>query len=328
MAPKQFVPRSNTPVETAVESYLRKESSLGRLRPATIRNRRIELGRFARFAVSKKIDHAHEINRNLVTAYIGSLNIGNATKATTVVIIRAFLDYLVEEYLLMDNFLHGMKPPRSFRPEADYLAREEIDALFGAIAENSREKSVDRNLLLFSFLTVLCMRVSEAAGVRLQDVDLKAATIWVHRKGGKLVKLPLNTDLRQKIDTWLEKRKEWPGADSGWLFLSNRGGCLSVRQIQDLTKGFLKSAGILKRNMSPHLLRHSGASFYLATGTDIKTVQNLLGHSNLATTSRYVHAGEKAMEDAINGWGGTASGKQMSKTLIRNSHSGRGDGND
>lgn len=314
MALKQFTPKSKTPIGDAVESYLKREESVGHLRPATIRNRRIELARFARFATSKKINFAHQISKNLVTAYIGSLNIGNATKATTMVIIRTFLDYLVEEYLLMDNFLHSMKPPKSFRPEADYLTKEEIDALFTAITENSRDMSVDRDLLLFSFLTVLCMRVSEAVGVRLQDVDLKASIIWVHRKGGKLVKLPLNEELRQKIDTWLEQRKQWPGSDSEWLFLSNRGKCLSVRQVQDLAKQFLEAAGIIKRNMSPHLLRHSGASFYLATGTDIKTVQNLLGHSNLATTSRYVHAGEKAMEDAINGWGGAAAGKEKQRT--------------
>ena len=157
----------------------------------------------------------------------------------------------------------------------------------------------DRNLLLVSLLAVLCLRISEAINLKIEDVDLRAPCLWVKRKGGKVERIPLNAELTQRFESWLELRKSWKGSELPRVFLSNCGKQMGVRQAQKMITGFLGKAGIVKRQNSAHLIRHSGASAYLKNGTDIKTVQTLLGHSNLSTTSRYVHSTAQALEKAV-----------------------------
>ncbi|WP_425430187.1 tyrosine-type recombinase/integrase [Desulfacinum hydrothermale] len=189
-------------------------------------------------------------------------------------------------------------------PEPDFLSEPELKAFFQSVVDTSRECVVDRNLLVVSLLAGLCLRVSEVCSLRLDNLDLTSTpgALRVHRKGGKEARLPLNEKIRDLLDTWLEQREQWASTDSPWVFVSTRGSRLSVRQVQNVVRRALEHAGFVKRHMGPHLLRHSGASFYLASGTDIKTIQALLGHSNLSTTSRYVHTTAAAIRTAVDGF--------------------------
>ncbi len=296
---KTFEPVHNATILESIESYIEHGASLGRLRRTTIRNRWFELNRFASFCASKEIDSPRRIHRNLVVAYLGSVKAGNGSKYTILAILSSFMTYLVDEGLAPENFIAEMKRPKAYRAEADFLTEEEIDALFQSAAENSWESQLDRNLLLLSLLTSLCLRVSEALSLRLEDVSLRPPCVWVSRKGGKVEKLPLNEDLVEKFEIWFEERSRWKGHESPWVFLSTRGRRMSVRRVQRMIAEFLTKAGIVKRSMGAHLIRHSGATCYLRNGTDIKTVQVLLGHENLSTTSRYVHSNAKALESAV-----------------------------
>ncbi len=299
-----YEPSRSITLHQAVEEYLERQVATGAFRTTTAANRRLELRRFAHFAMKKGITVPWKVHKNLVAAYLGHLKVTSSTKRTIMAVLSAFFDYLVDEDLALENVLESLPAPRTPPPEADFLNEEELQKFFQAVVDTACECVVDRNLLIASCLTALCLRVSEVSGLRLQDLDMafRPGAMRVHRKGGKESRIPLNEEMRDLLDRWLEQREDWSGKDNPWLFLSTRGQQLSVRQIQTMVRKALEHAGLVKRRMGPHLLRHSGASRYLMAGTDVKTIQALLGHSNLSTTSRYVHTTAKAMEEAVQKW--------------------------
>lgn len=299
-----FTPSRNITLSEAVDEYIENRTASGAFRETTARNRRLELNRYVEFAKAKGIEVPHLVHKNLLTAYLKSLKVSNGTRRTILAAISGFHDYLVDEDLALENVADSFARPRVHTPEADYLNESELRRFFQAVVDGSLESAVDRNLLAATMLTGLCLRVSEVTSLKICDLDLSSTpgALRVHRKGGKESRIPLNSQIRELLDRWLEQREGLRGSDGPWLFLSNRGERLSCRQVQNLVRRALDKAGIVKRKMGPHLLRHSGASQYLAGGVDIKTIQNLLGHSNLSTTSRYVHSGKREMERAVEGF--------------------------
>jgi len=296
-----FIPDRQIDIENAIEEYLLYNKSIGALSDTTIFNRRCELIRFTKYCNERGLIKVIEIDKLVVISYLSELNIQKNTKKTIMMILGAFFDYLVTENLVLDNLLANIKKPRTFLAESDFLSLEEINQLFYAEAQNSNEKLVDRNLLLLSLFTVLCMRVAEAVQLKQSDVHLDQKQVWVKRKGGKIAQLPLNEDLIDRFSNWFDVRNNFKNAENvPWVFLSTWGNQMTIRQARNVVSDALKKASINKRKNGPHLLRHSGATLYLKQGEDIKTIQYLLGHSNLSTTSRYVHSDSDTLKDSIN----------------------------
>lgn len=278
---------------------------MGAFSGKTIANRRLEFRRFAGLAASKNILEPCKDSKSLIVAYLGQRHVSNRTRRTIYLTLSAFFDYLVTEDLVLENPLESLPSPKAYAPEADFLTDEEFRAFLRSVVNISAERLLDRNLLLVGLLYVLCLRVSEAAGLVLSDLDITSCpgAIRVRRKGGKQARIPLNTELRELLDAWLEERHRWAGEDSPWVFVFTRGKPLSIRQIQTLIRRALEKAGLVKGHLGPHLLRHSGASRHLRSGMNIRLIQDLLGHSNLATTSRYVHTTAAALETALQKYG-------------------------
>ncbi|MBF0451677.1 MAG: tyrosine-type recombinase/integrase [Candidatus Magnetomorum sp.] len=295
-----FIPDRKIAVDEAIEEYLAYSQSIGALSESSVFNRRLELNRFHRYCKSKKIEWVTDIKKHVVIMYLGSLSIQNNSKKTIMIILTTFFDYLVTERLVLDNLLANIKKPRIFLADGDYLSLEEINRLFYAEAQTTSEKLVDRNLLLLSLFTVLCLRVAETIQLQKSDIHLEDKRLWVKRKGGKIAKLPMNDDLVDRFHNWLDVRAQFKNAEKvPWIFISTHGRQMTVRQARNIVMDALDKAEINKRKKGPHLLRHSGATLYLKQGEDIKTIQYLLGHSNLTTTSRYVHSDSDALETSI-----------------------------
>jgi len=295
-----FIPDRQIAIERAIEEYLIYNKSIGALSETSIFNRRCELARFMRYCHAKDLNKVTELDKQLVISYLSELNVQNNSKKTIMMILAAFFDYLVTENLVLDNFLANVKKPKTFLAESDFLSLEEINRLFYAEAQNAAEQLVDRNLLLLSLFTVLCMRVAEVIQLKQSDVHLDKKQVWVKRKGGKIAQLPLNEDLIDRFTNWFDMREGFKNAEIvPWVFLSTRGRQMTIRQARNVVSHALKKAAINKRKNGPHLLRHSGATLYLRQGEDIKTIQYLLGHSNLSTTSRYVHSDSDTLKESI-----------------------------
>lgn len=284
----------------AITAYLDSRLAMNALSSATARNRKIFLGEFARFAVANKVLAPASTHKNLVLGFFAKKKISNNTKRVQFFILHAFFEFLHEEEIVSENIISTINPPNGKKIESDYLDQAEIEAFFDGVANVSKNGMIDRNLCIAALMTALCLRVSEVCKLRVSDINMAQNTVRVRRKGGHEELLPLSDDLRDFLDKWLFVRGTWKNQDENQtLFTTWIGKGLSVRSAQRIVQNGLKRAGLLKRRMGPHLLRHSGASNYLSSGIDIKTIQTLLGHSNVATTGKYVHASRGQLETAV-----------------------------
>jgi integrase/recombinase XerC len=284
-----FEAKRDTSIFEAIDEYLSEKSAIGALSSSSVKNRRYELIRFAKFCKSNNIDKPPDIHKNLIVHYLSSLKIANSSKTHIIYILTGFMDYLEDEALVVENFAAIIQKPKIYDPKIDYLTFDELEKLYQTTAQTSRRKTVDRNLLLMSLFTDICLRVSETLHLRLSDVRLTAKELWVTRKRGKVDKIPLHQDLVEKFLRWYDIRPEYKGHESDWVFLSSHGRPLKPRQVHYIVSSALQAAGILKRKQGPHLLRHSGASLKARRGESLIMIQYLLGHENLNTTRKYLH---------------------------------------
>jgi site-specific recombinase XerD len=286
-------------IYTSIDEYLSEMQAIGKLSQTSIINRKYELIRFAKFCISHKIEYAEKIHKNIIIQYLKSIKVVKTTKTTIMHILCMYMDYLVKEGAIQDNYAAILDKPTHNSPEADYLEFWEVEKLFQTEAGIATPKTVDRNLLVMSLFFTLCLRASEVVNLKLDDVRLELKQVWIKRKGGKIAKLPLNDDIVEHFLNWYDTRQQYLGSDTSWVFLSSRGNPLTTRQARYIVSNALKRANIIKRNNGTHLLRHSGATLRLKRGEDIKVIQYMLGHSSLATTERYLHFNENDLREMV-----------------------------
>lgn len=284
-----FQPEKDMTITEAIDAYLDEKMGIGSLSLTSAKNRGYELRRFDKFCKENKIYIPSNIYKNLIIAYIKSLNISNSSKLGIIYVLTGFMDYLVDQGLMLENIASLITKPKVYPPTVDYLSFIELERIYQIIAQISGKKTVDRNLLLISLFTDICLRVSEAIHLKQYDVRLDAKELWITRKHNKVDKIPLNEDLVNKFLRWYDARSEYKGSETDWVFLSSHGTPLKPRQVHYIVSNALEQAGIVKRKQGPHLLRHSGASLKAQQGENLIMIQYLLGHENLNTTRRYLH---------------------------------------
>jgi len=155
-----------------------------------------------------------------------------------------------------------------------------------------------RNVALVSLMARAGLRVSEALGLRMGDVELNArsGSVLVRRgKGLKERRVPLSAEARRALREYLEVR---PEARTDMLFLSRTLEPLKARDVQRLIAEAARRAGLRKR-VTPHVLRHTFATRFLRQGGDLATLQAVLGHANLATTARYLHPDAARVQEMV-----------------------------
>ncbi len=193
-----------------------------------------------------------------------------------------FLD-LVREGVLRATPAAGLRAPRAARKLPEVLDVDEIARLLAfevITAEDVRDKAM---LELFYSSG---LRLSELVGLNLDTLDLAAGLVRVHGKGSKTRELPVGRKAREAIEAWLPQRALSNPADAA-VFVSRQGRRLSPRAIQLR----VRQAGVreLGQHLHPHMLRHSFASHMLESSQDLRAVQELLGHADIATTQIYTH---------------------------------------
>jgi integrase/recombinase XerC len=269
------------------------------------------IGHVAAAADLKKRDLQPEaLDRTAIRSYLSWLHDegqSRATAARKLAAIRTFLRYLRREGIY-DTDAGSMvaTPKREVRMPA-HLSEDEMARMLDAPDEEQPLGRRDHAILELFYASGL--RLSELAGLDLDDVNLTGRMVRVLGKGGKERLVPFNTTTSKAIRAWLQDRERYVrngnmdervigsrGRDlrrsSGRrrrepLFVNYRGGRLTVRSIDRLVR---KYAAVTERDgVSPHALRHSFATHLLQRGADLRTIQELLGHSRLSTTQRYTH---------------------------------------
>lgn len=238
-----------------------------------------------------------------IEAYFGALaarGLSPATAARRRAAVRQFYRFVVGEGWRPDDPSRRVDAPKKGRPLPKVLSRDEVDRLLAAAAAKDGAQGL-RLACMIELLYASGLRISELLALPLAALARDPAYLIVKGKGGKERLAPLNETAREAIRAYLPVRKGFVPKgvkDNPWLFPSRgQGGRLTARRFSQLLEEAARSAGIDPAKVSPHVLRHAFATHLLEGGADLRVVQTLLGHADIATTQIYTHvAGERLRE--------------------------------
>ncbi|MFM1851519.1 MAG: hypothetical protein RIS54_1203 [Verrucomicrobiota bacterium] len=210
--------------------------------------------------------------------------------------LRGLSRYLQRENLRDDDFTALLRSPKQSRRVPGTLTPSEVDRLLAAPVGGDAIALRDKALLELFYSSGL--RVSELGGLTIQQIDLPNGFMRVFGKGSKERVVPVGRKAADAIAVWLESgRPHFVKARTGsQLFLSARGTGLSRVTLWLIVKKYARLAGITK-TVKPHLLRHSFATHLLSGGADLRAIQEMLGHANIATTQIYTAVESKRLID-------------------------------
>lgn len=231
--------------------------------------------------------------------YVGAMNtrsLAPRTSARRLSAMRQFFRFLISDGSRIDDPTSDLDPPRLGRPLPKLLGRDEIEMLLSAAAEWPGEEGI-RLRCIVELLYATGLRVSELVSLPLAAMRRDPRFLVVRGKGGKERIVPLSEPARHALADYLECRTRFaPRAGTGsakaerWLFPSRGGeGHLTRQRCGQLLKELALKAGIDPQRLSPHVLRHAFASHLLDGGADLRSVQQMLGHADIATTQIYTH---------------------------------------
>lgn len=235
-----------------------------------------------------------------LTVWLHEQNYAKSTIARRVAAVRTWFKFLCRQGLLSANPADGLRAPRQDKNLPHFLALDALEKLLQAPAADQPMGLRDRAIL--EILYSAGLRVSELTGLDVDDIDMDAGVATVRGKGKKERLAFLGTAAMKALSAWLLARKSVLAARNGMaakvhaVFLNKHASRLTSRSVGRLVEKYLAQAGLDPRT-SPHTLRHSFATHLLDRGADIRSVQELLGHSSLATTQIYTHVTTQRLKD-------------------------------
>jgi integrase/recombinase XerD len=233
--------------------------------------------------------------REQVRAFLTSLSssgMAASTQARKLSALRQFYGFLYAEGIRGDDPTQTIAAPQARRSLPKILSGDDLEAMLQAAAQDQAPEGL-RLTLIVEMLYGGGLRVSELAGLTLAAVRGKEAFLRITGKGNKERLSPLSPAARIALDAYLAVREEFvPKHDKNNRYLfASRGaeGFLTRRRFHQLLKGLALKAGLDPAKVSPHVLRHAFATHLVEGGADLRSVQTLLGHADIATTQIYTH---------------------------------------
>ena len=216
----------------------------------------------------------------------------STTIARNLVALKVFFRYMRDEHMIPADVTAVMDGPKLWRVLPDLLSESEVDALLKAFSPKPSAPPLElRNRCILELLYASGLRVSEAASLLVASIDFDGEVLRVRGKGAKDRVVPVGRPALKTLRNYIENaRPALCVSDplSPYLFLSNHGRVLDRERIWQVVKLAAQRAGIT-RNIHPHSLRHSFASHLLDHGADLRVIQEMLGHADIATTEIYTH---------------------------------------
>ena len=210
--------------------------------------------------------------------------------------LRRFYGFLQEEGLRADNPGAALPRPRQVRPLPRILDRDDVDAMFRSAEDkaSSGEPAALRNLALLELLYGSGLRATELVSLPRRALRKGQPFLIVRGKGDKERLVPVSSRAADAVERWSATLLE-----GQWLFPSRAGHISRVRLFQ-IMRAMAASAGIAPERVSPHVLRHAFATHLLAGGADLRALQTLLGHADIATTQIYTHVDSERLVQLVN----------------------------
>ncbi len=250
----------------------------------TVKAYSIDIRQFLAFFSAKGLPLDKNSIRDFI-AHIYGQNRNKATVARKIYAVRSYFGFLVRAGIRAHNPLDGIRTPKLERMIPQILTESEMNGFLDALPEDNFLRL--RNKALFEFLYATGLRISELTGLKSGDIQFSERLVRVMGKGKKERIVPFHDQAAAVMARYLQRQRcEFKGTHD-WIFVNFRGGPLSPRSVERILHQVYRDLTSSQKHIHPHLLRHSFATHLLQRGANLRVIQELLGHSSLATTEKY-----------------------------------------
>ena len=284
-------------MEAHVRTFLNSLRVEKGLADNTLQAYRRDIEKFAAFARQRKLS-TKTIERGDIVDFLGSLyrkGLDSRSVARHLVTIRNFFRFAMLEGYVEDDPAATIESPRFRQSLPEFLSVEEVNQLLGQPDKLTVTGIRDRAMIELMYSCGL--RVSELCGLRVSDLQREEGCLRCVGKGNKERLVPVGRQALEVVQSYLrEARPTLLGEHSSpHLFIGQTGNCVSRAGVWKLLREYGRRAG-LRKSLTPHMLRHSFATHLLDRGADLRSVQMMLGHSDISTTQIYTHVVEERLK--------------------------------
>ncbi|MBS0604301.1 MAG: site-specific tyrosine recombinase XerD [Verrucomicrobia bacterium] len=274
-------------------SYLGSEKGLAQ---NTLISYRRDVGLFVELLKQRAISSLDAVREDDVILFLSVLKdrkYATSSICRAMVAVKMLFRFLKREKAIAKDVTLHLDSPRMWQLIPEVLTISEVDLLLKAPDDSTADGARDSAILKVIYASGL--RVSEVCGLNLHDVDDQI--VRVRGKGGKERVVPIAKLAVEAIDHYLGRYRTQTDKETA-LFVSSKGKRIDRTMVWKKVKAYARAAGIAKE-ISPHTLRHSFATHLLENGADLRVIQEMLGHSSIATTDRYTHISQRHLTEAF-----------------------------
>lgn len=224
------------------------------------------------------------------------------TGANRIIAIRLFYRYLYSKlHIIKENQFRNLETPKYTCKTMVAIPLNECEKILDTILETKLEMW-ERDYAMITIFLNTGMRLSELANASLTKLDMQNKKIVILGKGDKEREIPLNDVCIEALEFYFKVRKgnQANVNNKDYIFLSKRFSKMGKRTIQAIIKKYVELAGLDSKKYTTHKLRHSAATLMLKSGSDLKSIQSILGHEHISTTERYLHIDDDDLKKAVN----------------------------
>ena len=240
-----------------------------------------------------KLKDIKEENINKYISYLFELNLKSSSVNRKISSIKSLYMFLVKKNILKNSPVNEIISPKQEKYLPFSMSEDEVDKLLNSPKPSNKIEKRDKAMIEMLYATG--MRISELVNLKITDIDTQRCVVKVLGKGSKERLIPFGEAALESLNAYLSDREE---STSKEIFLSNRRTKISRIAFWHRIKLYLSREN-LKNSISPHTLRHAFATHLLNRGADLRSVQLLLGHSDLSTTQIYTHIAKQRLSDVL-----------------------------
>jgi integrase/recombinase XerC len=265
--------------------YLRFERRLASL---TLENYRRDLVKASAYCTRHHVATWQQLDIHHVRSFVAEQHrkgLNGRSIQRVLSALRSLFNFLLRENIVTSNPVKGVRAPKSPRKLPEVLDVDQVGHLLNITADDDLSK---RDHAMMELIYSSGLRLSELIGLNVNDIDMGDAMVRVTGKGNKTRVVPIGRYASDALREWFTRRTSLAHSDEQALFVSRRGARLTPRAVQLRMQEWAIKQGLPTR-LHPHMLRHSFASHMLESSGDLRAVQELLGHADIATTQIYTH---------------------------------------
>lgn len=257
-----------------------------------------DLKQFTNYLETKHaISQLKDVSKEHIRLYIKELakNISATSQNRKLVSLRMFFSFATRENVITTNIMDNFDLPKTSRKLPVVLSKEEMQELLESI--DVFDSYSCRNRCMFELMYATGLRVSELINLTINSVNIYMGYIKIIGKGDKERLVPFGEPAKNILLDYINNyRDDFLKSEASWLFLNNHGNKLSREECYAILKKIIEQTTINKR-ISPHTIRHSFATHLIENGADLRSIQELLGHSDITTTTIYTHISNQKIKN-------------------------------